>query len=219
MSEPRHARLRGAVLDTVQRSRETLRRAPKKQRLWPPPCHEGAAAPAPAAPAAAPSPPPRPLSSRLLVPTPHLPAASQSRASVLGPVEWSRSIHLSASRRSEMWVLSSLCVPGGGAGRTAQVSTVHHALKRLARCSSRPPALLGPPGPRSQTSYVAVMEVRPAGGARRKGAAASPGEGGSLPAGGGAACARGTGCAGRRTPGGRVSPGLQPAPGVGGAGG
>lgn len=67
---------------------------------------------------------PRPPSSaRLLVPTPYLSTANQSRTSVLGPVKWSHSTHLAASRSREMQILSSLCVvPSGGAGRAAQAS-------------------------------------------------------------------------------------------------
>lgn len=208
-----------AVLGRAQRPRGTLRRAQReKQRLRPHLCQGGTAALTPAAHATA---SPRPLSSsRLLVPTPYLSTANQSRTSVLGPVKWSHSTHLAASWSREMQILSSLCVvPGGGAGRAAQASTVHHALRKLTPCSARPPALLCPPGPRSQASYLSVMEARPAGGARRKGATASPGKGGSLPAGDGAACVDGSGCAGRKTTDECIPSGLRPAPGVGGAGG
>lgn len=94
-----------------------------------------------------------------------------------------------------MWVSCSFCAPGRGAGHAAQAPAVHHALKRPS-LEAQDPRPCSAPGQRSQASYLAVMEARPAGGAMRKGAPAGPGEGGSIPAGGGKACACGTVCAG-----------------------
>lgn len=80
-----------------------------------------------------------------------------------------------------MRVWSSLFVPGGGTRRQVRAAAARRAPRRLTPSSSRPPASICPPGPRSRASDLAVMEARPAGGARRKGAAAGPGEGWSLP--------------------------------------
>ena len=163
LSEPRHARLPDSERwGESEHPRGTLRGAQKeKQRLR----HQ----------------PPLPLPSPALcqTPGPHsvLLVASQNPASVLGPVKWSHSTHLAAGWRGEMRVWSSFCVPGGGTRRVVQAATAHHALRRPIPRSSRPPAALCPPDPRSQASYLAVMERRPAGGARRKGATAGPGEG------------------------------------------
>lgn len=126
-------------------------------------------------------------SAGLRVSTLYLTADCQHPASVLGPVKWSHS-HPDFAASRKMRPLCSFCVPGkGGSLRPEKADP-----------GGSQPRPFGPPGPRRpvprQDSYLSVMEARPAGGARRKGATAGPGEGGRLPAGGGAACAMG--CAG-----------------------
>lgn len=83
-----------------------------------------------------PPPHPPPSSARLLVPTPYLSVAIQSRTSVLGPVKWSYSTHLAVSRLGEMRVLSSFTLRrprrrGGprspGINRTPRPKKAHSA--------------------------------------------------------------------------------------------
>lgn len=81
-----------------------------------------------------------------------------------------------------MGVLSSLFM-ACRADVSAQALALHRAPRNQTRRPSPAPHLPDPrKGAPSQASYRAAVEVRPAGGARRKGTAAGPGEGGTLAA-------------------------------------